>query len=411
MWRNKTVYIYFLTYFFNAAVSFGGVALITHYLDAPDYGIINLYSGIIILLMPFISGGTLYPMSVAYFKNPADQFSQFFTHSQVIPVISLSFFTLICLLFQGPISSYLGVAPEWVWILPLTTWLVMLNEIIMMMARNRNQAIQFAIFSAGKNLLEISLTVLFVIGLRQGLEGRLASAAIAPAFFAIFSVYIFFRWKLIRSGIDWKQVRNILLLSLPFVFERLALFVLGNSDRYFINEYDPLQKTGVGYYGLGSQLATTINLVILSMTSAYHPYLFKRLAEGFKGAIHRSTVYFIIACAVAVGGLFIATPFVFSWFISPEYQPAQKFVYLLSTGYFMWGVYNAMLGYLLYTEKNRQIFYISLIGMIASITLNFLIVPRLGAFGAAITSIITYSIMALTCFLFVRKYFLKKATI
>jgi Na+-driven multidrug efflux pump len=35
-------------------------------------------------------------------------------------------------------------------------------------------------------------------------------------------------------------------------------------------------------------------------------------------------------------------------------------------------------------------------------------VPRFGAQGAAIASVITYSVMAITCFLLVRKYFILK---
>jgi len=46
--------------------------------------------------------------------------------------------------------------------------------------------------------------------------------------------------------------------------------------------------------------------------------------------------------------------------------------------------------------------------MITSLSLNTYMVINYGARGAAIASVITYSLMALTCFLLVRRYFLVK---
>ena len=74
----------------------------------------------------------------------------------------------------------------------------------------------------------------------------------------------------------------------------------------------------------------------------------------------------------------------------------------------MWGIFNAFQAYLIYLEKSRVILYISLLGMASSLSLNFILVPRYGAEGAAIANIITYTVMAITCFLFVRKFFIVK---
>ena len=51
---------------------------------------------------------------------------------------------------------------------------------------------------------------------------------------------------------------------------------------------------------------------------------------------------------------------------------------------------------------------IAVLGMALSLSLNFFMVPRYGAQGAAVSSVVTYSIMAVTCFLLVRKFYLLK---
>lgn len=405
----KQVYIYFLSYFINAALSFGILSLLTYYIKEPrDYGIINLYSSFLIFLMPFITGGVLYPLSVEYFKRPGEDYKKFFTNASVIPLISVILFTILCIAFQNPLCRALKVSPVWIWIMPVTAWWIMINETVMMICRSRNKPVQFALFSVGKNIVEITITVIFVIGLHWTWQGRLLSAALAPALLGAISIYLFFRWKLIAQSIDWKIVRQIFILSLPFVFERLAVFVLGYSDKYFIDQYDPNRTKEVGLYGLGSQLANIIYLVVISMNSAYQPHLFKRLSEGFKGKLHRSTGWYIGACLITLVGMFIAIPILFRFFIGPSYQDAKPYAYMLCAGYFMWGIYNAFLGYLIYIEKNRQILFISVLGMITSLSINIVVVPRYGAQGAAVTSVITYTIMAIACFLLVRKYFILK---
>jgi O-antigen/teichoic acid export membrane protein len=404
----KQVYIYFLSYFINAALSFVTVSLLTHHLTTYDYGIINLYSSFLIFLMPFISGGVLYPISVEYFKRPKETYREFFTNAQAIPLISLILFTLLSFAFQRPLSRFLRVSEFWIWIMPLTAWVIMINEMVMMITRNMSRPLQFAFFSVGKNITEILLTIMLVIGLGFTWKGRLGSAVLAPALLCIFSIYLFYRWKMITKTVDWPTVRKIFLVSLPFIFERLAVFVLGYSDKYFIDKLDLNGTEEVGLYGLGSQLASIIYLVIVSMNSAYHPHLFKKLSEGFKGSIHKSTWLYVGACAIAVVGVFLMIPLLFRFFIGVRFHDAQPYAYILCSGYFMWGIYNAFLGYLLYLGKNRQIFYISLIGMVISLALNVIVVPRYGATGAAVTSIVTYSLMAIICFLYVRKTFLFK---
>jgi O-antigen/teichoic acid export membrane protein len=406
---HKQVYIYFLSYFINAGLSFATVSLLTQYIKDPsDYGIINLYSSFLIFLMPFVSGGILYPISVEYFKRPRETYSAYFTNAQAIPLIGLGLCTLLCIAFQFPLSRFLKVSPVWIWIMPATAWWITINETAMIITRNKNRPVQFAFFSVGKNLTEIALTIGLVVGLGWTWQGRLLSAAVAPVLVGIISIYLFYNWGLIAKKVDWLNTRRIFLLSFPFVFERLAIFVLGYSDRYFIDKFDVNGTKEVGLYGLGSQLATIIYLVIISMNNAYLPHLFKRLSEGFKGKIHKTTIWYIGACAITVAGMYTAIPLLFHFFIGNHYQDAKPYAYLLCTGYFMWGIYNAFLGYLIYLEKNRQILFISLFGMVTSLSLNILLVQRFGAHGAAIASILTYSVMAITCYLLVRKYFIIK---
>ncbi len=403
---RKQVYIYFATYFINAGLFFLIVSLLTHHLSTYDYGIINLYSSFLVLLMPFVSAGILYPLSVEYFKKTHEEYRTYFSNSIALSLLSFLLFTILCVVFQQPLSKFLKVPVFWIWIMPLIAWWIMINETSMIITRNRNQPFRFALFSVGKTVIEIGLTLLLVLVFYWTWDGRLAAAAAAPAILGILSLYLFYRWDLIEKNISRAQITQIFLLSLPFVFERLSIFVLSNADRYFIDKYDQNGTAEVGLYGVAGQIASVVYILMASMNSAYHPYIYQRMKDGLEGKIHRVTWMYIAACAVVIGMLFLGVPLLFRWFIGDDFRSAQKYVYILGGGYFMWGVYNALLPYLIYLRKNRQVMYISVVGMIASLAANFILVPDLGARGAAFTSVITYTIMAILSIVLIRKYYL-----
>lgn len=405
---HKQVLIYFSVTAINAVLSFIITSLLTHQIKPEDYGRIYLYSSFLNFLTPFITVGILYPLSVEYFKRSHESYSFYFSNAQVIPLISLAIFTVLCAALQNPLTHFLKVTNTWIWIMPFTVWWIMINETSMMITRSNNKPFQFAFFSVGKNIAEILLTILFVLALHWAWQGRLLSAAAAPVILGTISIYLFYRWRLIEKKIDWRLVQKIFLLSFPFIFERLSVFIMNSSDRYFIDHYDINGTSEVGLYGLGSQIAQIIFLVVLSMNSAYQPHLFKKFSEGLKNKIHKTTFWYIGACAITVAAIFIGIPFLFRFFIASEYSGAKRYAYMLCGGYFMWGIYNAFQAYLIYLQKNRQIMLIALLGMALSLLLNFFMVPRYGAQGAAVSSVITYSIMAITCFLLVRKYYILK---
>jgi len=205
----RQVYIYFGSYFFNAAVSFLTLSLLTNHLTPYDYGVINLYSSFLIFLMPFITGGVLTPLSVEYFKKDNESYRAYFANAQVIPLISLCFFTLLCLFAGNFLAGFLRVTPFWIYLLPLTTWFIYINETSLTIARNKNQPWLYAGFSVGKSLAEMLLTIGLVIGLSWGWQGRVSSAVLAPFLFLFISIYFFYRWKYLSSAINWKIVRMI----------------------------------------------------------------------------------------------------------------------------------------------------------------------------------------------------------
>ncbi len=220
------------------------------------------------------------------------------------------------------------------------------------------------------------LIILLVIGLHWSWQGRLLPVVGAQALLGVVSIFMLHQWRFISNTINWKHVKHIAWISLPFIFERLSIFVLNNSDRYFIEKFDLQETHGVGLYSAGAQVASIINLIILSINSAYLPYLFQHISANNKARAKRGTALYIACAGVMVIGVLVIIPLLFKFVIGKQFSEGSMYAYYLTGGNFMWAIYNAFMGYLLFYGKNRTIFYISLAGMIFSITMNFILVPE-----------------------------------
>lgn len=400
----RTVFIYFFTYFFSAAISFAVVSLLTHYLSTADYGVVNLYSSFTLLLTPFLTGGILNTVNVEFFKKPPHQFGGFLSDALMIPLLGTVFLTIILFLFNGRIASLIGVNRFFVWLVPCSALFILFYEIAVGISRNKNAVGLFAGISIGKVLLEAGFSLLFVMYFHLTWKGRIGGLLTGYSFLMVPVVIILYRMGYLKKFTGWQNVKHILIVSAPFIPERLASFVLSSSDRYFIKHYVNISE--VGLYGIGSQIALIVNLSLLSMNSFFFPYIMRAIKQredkGMGNAGKSIGIYFLVSLAAIVGVL-IATPFIFDWFIGKNFQAGQQYALLLTLAYLPWAAYQALLPVLLYFQQNKFIMMTSIVAMCVSLIANFLLVPHIGAKGAAITLFIANAVSMLIVFIRVKK--------
>jgi O-antigen/teichoic acid export membrane protein len=403
----KSLAVYAFAMFFNAAVSFATFSIVTRHLNEVDFGIINLYNSFTIFIVPFVSIGIQFTLGVDYFRMDEKSYRSHFTNALVIPVIMSTLITIIFLICYFPLQKLIKTNLFFLLTLPLNCLLIVSNEVILNMIRNKGRHYLFAGFSITKNLVETGVTIFLIVMLGLTWKGRLGGALISLLLTGCGVVYLINRWKLFTGVFNKQDIKKILRNGLPFIPERLAIFVLAYSDRFFIDYYN---GTGdVGFYGAGAQIALIVNLTILSLISAFQPYLYKNIASSSWSNVRKATIAFVAIAAFVAASVILTTPLFFRFFIGENFQKGQVYAKYLTVGFFLWAVYAAFVSFLLYIKLNKAIMTISIAGMILSITLNFINVKYFGAIGATYTSMIVYFFMAAACIYTVsRKFNLRK---
>lgn len=380
---------------FTAGVSFATFSLLTHHLNEVDYGIINLYNSTSILLVAFISCGVQFVLNVDYFKLPKEEYRKRFSNSMVIPVVICLIMTIGFLVFNYPVQRLVKSNFFFTAVLPFTCLLIMVNDVILGLIRNREKHFLFAGYSISKSLIEVSLAILFIVWMGWGWQGRITSSFLTLIVCCGFAYFLFRQWGFLTRQISLNEIKPVFKYGLPFIPERLAVFFMFYSDRFFIDYFEGIDD--VGFYSAGAQIAIILNLICHSLNSTFYPYFYKRLAKekpDYAG-LRKGILAFGGIASVTMVGLIVTTPLVFKYFIGSTFRPGQKYAVYLVIAFFFWAVYNMLLPFLLHNKKNKQIMFISIAGMFLSIGLNFFNVRHFGALGATYTSIAVFAVMSL----------------
>lgn len=401
----KSFSVYASTIFFNAAISFATFSLLTHYLNEVDYGIINLYNSFVIFLSPFIAIGIQYAMGVDYFKMDELSYRQHFTNALIIPAVSCVIFTILFVFFSSWIQTHTNTNLFFTLSIPFACLVTILYDIFLSLFRNKEKYLLFFLFSVFKNIIEVSFTMLFIIWLGYNWEGRLDSFLLTLAIVLVLIIYFIRRWHLFTGTFEKKDVGTIFKNGLPFVPERISMFVLGYSDRFFINYFEG--TADVGFYSAGAQMAVIVNMVTITLINTFYPQIFKILSQTQPNYQKLKIIIFafIGISFVASVGVIISIPLFFKWFVGPVFQKGQIYAVFLTVGVFFWAINAAFLPFLLNLKKNKLIMMISIVGMVLSLSVNYFNIKQYGALGATYTSILVYFFMAMATLLCVHKYY------
>ncbi len=204
-------------------------------------------------------------------------------------------------------------------------------------------------------------------------------------------------WNNVKSvPIDWAWIRRGAGISLPFFIGTIALMGVQYMDRYFIQAYYGEAKVGI--YTFYSQLANALQIFMASgVLSLLYPKLITYFQSGDL-ANYRIMKRKLIK-GVSIGGGLIAAILSVAVPIIVRFLNRPHFAEYLSLFWFLLG--SAMIltisyipHYMLYAQhRDKTIVRATLISCGTAIILNFLLVPRLGLYGAGITSLISSTLL------------------
>lgn len=210
-----------------------------------------------------------------------------------------------------------------------------------------------------------------------------------------------------RPRINKGLLKALLLFSLPLLISGLSGTANEFIDRQLLAILlpDEQKMSSVGIYSGVMKVAALMYLFIQMYRFAAEPLFLTNIKKDeFKAANAEAMKFFIIASA-AIFLLITLYMDIFQYFIGPSYREGLRIVPILLLSNMMIGIYVNLSFWYKITEKTIFAVIISAAGLVVTIVLNLLLIPRLGYEGSAWARLGCETSMVVLSYLFNQKYY------
>ena len=387
----KSFSIYAGSNLLNSAIPFLLLPFLTEYLNPEEYGIVSMFQLLIYITIPF--AGLLCNSAIerAYFDKEEKKDIPRYVFNSLIIIIVSSIFVLFIFIFAGNFIAKLSEFPR-KWLFGVLIYVVFFNisGVLLSLWRVKKKEILYGVFRILRTLLDVGLSIYFVLMLRYTWEGRIMGQIIPFVAFGIITIYILIKNKWLKFEYNAADIKDIIRYGAPLVAHNLGSIIIGYSDRLFVvNEFG---LSVMGLYSVGYQVGMIIYLVQNSFNLAWVPWFFEKLNLNdinINKKIVIFTYFYFIVMILLVFLLILINPIIFS-ILGENYTNAQQFVFYIALGFAFNGMYKMVVNYLFYLKKTKLVGIVTLITAGLNILLNIVLIKYNGAIGAAQATCIAF---------------------
>ena len=366
-----------------------------------DYGIVtNLYAWTALLLVLLTYG-----METGFFRfaNREDYDAKSVYKTAYWTLLSTSaLFALLVICFQQPLAGALGYADhaEFVAMMFVTVAVDAFASIPFAYLRNQKRPIVFAALKLLFVVLNIGFNLLFLVILGKN------------------DVFYIFLSNLLATGIqtlcllpftmpkggqfDCAALKEMLRYSLPLLVLGVAGIMNQTLDRILFPYLYPGDdaQAQLGIYGACFKVAMVMMMFTQAFRYAYEPFVFskhkdRQSVEAYADAMK---YYIIFSYLILLGVIFYLD--IFRYIVSSAYWEGLKIVPVVLWTYVFQGVYFNLSFWYKLTDETKWGAYFSLIGLVITLVLQIVGVPRIGYWASCGSSLVCYfTIMLLSYFI------------
>ena len=418
----KQTAIYGLATVLPRMISFLLVRLHTDLMPTYSYGDVT----IVLSLMVFFNVVLSYGMETAFFRfynNEENKKNVVETTTISIFWTSIVFLSL-ALLFRKTLAAWANVDSQYV---TYAIWILVLDALTIIpfcKLRVLQRPIKFAIIKIGNVIVNLGLNIFFLVFLPK-IATNNPSGFWSTFYVSDFQVGYVFIASLISSlatlilflpdyfSLSWKFDKQLWKkmsqYGFPILIAGLAFGVNEHLDKILLGNMLPqgIAKSEVGAYAACYKIGLFMVLFRTAYTLGIEPFFFSHAKnENAPQTYATITKYFVI-----LGSIILLFVVVFADVLkyllvgNPDYWVAMKVVPLIILANFFLGIYTSLSVWYKLIDKTKIGAYISIVGAIITLTLNFILIPKYSYMGSAIATLAAYGTMMIISYYFGNKYY------
>jgi O-antigen/teichoic acid export membrane protein len=390
---------------------------------------------IVYSFIPFLNVIVTHGMETAYFRFGSKDNEEKIYHTSSFSMIIVTGLVVACLLiWGGPIANLLQINlhPEYI---KLVAWVVALDALTTIpfsRLRLEGRPKKYAFIKVGGILINILATYALISILPnyaqahpEGFIAKLYVKGFEVGYILIANVLqnvfvLLLLQKEIRSlrfNIDFKLWSQMMVYALPLILVGFGGMINETMDRIMIGWWanggsEEANKSLVGIYSACYKLAILITISIQAFRMGAEPFFFKQAqSDNAQKTYARVMKFFVITLCIMFLGVVLFLDIWKEFIRNPKmYEGLRVVPILLMANMFLGVYYNLSIWYKL-SNKTMAGAWITLLGAVITIAINYLLIPRYGYMASAWATFFCYGTMMVVSYKWGQKvYYIPYAT-
>lgn len=290
----------------------------------------------------------------------------------------------------SPLHSFFRV---YGWLLILYILTNCMHTLMQQSVRIYEKTVLYASEGLLNTVLTLALTCLFLIKYNMKTEGYILAIILADFIGALVLFVCGRLWSNFNlRAVNKELIKELLRYSLPLIPASLCWWIIGVADRYFVIYFTSAAIGGI--YIVSHKIPSIINLLSTIFSEAWQISAIKEGtrndAEDFFSNVFRTYSSMVF---IASAGLTLLCKPLFIFMTDSAYHSGWTLIPLLVAG----AAYSCLSSFMssIYTvsKRTKASLNTSIIGAVANLLLCLVLVPFIGAMGAAIAVFLTHFIL------------------
>ena len=328
---------------------------------------------------------------VRYYNTKEIDRNNLLQNALFYPLIICAVLISICLIFLKPISNFLfgsvetGLMSAFCFFIPA----LLLNRFLLLQIRMDIRGKVYSFLNIISQL--ITFSVLFgLLVLYQKTFRAIIYSTIIAYYINTFIIFLFCDKTFIKQRFVYssKIQKNLLSFSLPLVPATLLGWVLNSFDKVGLRTWSDFSQLGL--YSAAFKIVALLNIFQSIFCTTWSPIAYKWHEEGVEKEKFENVSCIVLAGMVILFSLIIVFRDVIMLFLGAEYRNTSKiFIFLLFVPVLYTVSETTCLG-IEFSKKTIYTLWTTIISVVLNLVGNFLLIPKYGAEGAAITTCFSY---------------------
>lgn len=301
-------------------------------------------------------------------------------------------FLIGCLLFAIalPILFAIPYFENLQWLIVLYVITSILHTICSQFIRSLGKFRLYALQGIINTVLTITCNIIFLIPLKMSYVGYVLSVSVADFLSMLFIIFAARLWRYFSlRAVRWQTVKSMMLFSIPLIPTSVFWWITNVSDRYMVTYFAGDAVNGL--YSAAYKIPTLLMVISGIFVNAWrNSAIDEKDSKEYKSFLSNVYDMFSGAIFILASGIIAFTLVVSYIMFAPEFRDSWIYIPILTVGMAFFNFASFLGSMYMVAKRTAWSSITSLGGAAINVVLNLLLIPKIGAMGAALATLASF---------------------